>query len=171
MANTFVQIGSTVTVGSGAPTTIDFTSIPNTYTDLILVMSGRLTTSGYDGTPWVVGAISLNGTVIASGKLLFGTGSASGSDGNAQAAFISDTDATANTFSSMSMYLPNYQLSNNKSISVDVVTENNGTASLLGLQAILSTVTSAITSITLTSNGSGAFAQYTTAALYGIKNS
>jgi hypothetical protein len=171
MANTYIQIGTTVTVGSGAPTTIDFTSIPSTYTDLILVMSGRLTTSGYDATPWVVGAISLNGTVIASGKLLFGTGSATGSDGNAQAAFITDTNASASTFSSMSMYLPNYQSSTNKSISVDVVTENNGATSLIGAQAILSAVTSAITSITLTSNGSGAFAQYTTAALYGINKS
>jgi hypothetical protein len=168
MANTFVAIATT-TVGSGGASTIEFTSIPATYTDLVVKMSGRLTTSGYDSTPWVNGLISLNNTNITSGKLLAGTGTAAVSDNNASAAFITDTNATASTFASMDMYLPNYLSSNNKSISVDVVGENNGAASVAVLQAILSTVTSAITSIKFTADASGLFAQYTTATLYGIK--
>ena len=168
MPNTYDKIAQVI-VGSGNATIIEFTSIPTNYDDLVVKMSGRLTTSGYDGTPWVVGAISLNGTQITSGRLLFGTGSAAGSDTNSSAAFITDTNATASTFASMDMYLPNYLSTTNKSVSVDVVGENNGTSSVIGLQAILSTVTSAVTSITFTANASGLFAQHSTAVLYGIK--
>ena len=41
MANTYVQIGSTVTVGVSGAASIDFSSIPSTYTDLVLKVSGR----------------------------------------------------------------------------------------------------------------------------------
>jgi hypothetical protein len=148
---------------------VTFSNIPQTgYTDLKIVMSARLTTAGYDGTPWVVGEIQLNNTPVTSGKLLFGTGSAAGSDGNANAAFIPDTDATANVFGSFDMYLPNYMSSSNKSIVVDVVTENAGTASLQGLQALLSTVAVPVTSIKLLSNLPGLYAENSTFSLYGI---
>lgn len=169
---TFTQIGSAVTVGAGGASSITFSSIPATYTDLVLKLSGRLATSGYDSSPWVIGRIFINGTQATSGRLLYGTGSATGSDGNASAMFVTDTDATASTFSSAELYLPNYLSSTNKSMSVDVVTENNGTAALAGLQAVLSTVTAAVTSITIEpSNASGInFAQYTTAYLYGVSN-
>ena len=40
MANTFKKI-QTVTVGSGGAASIDFTSIPQTYTDLKIVLSAR----------------------------------------------------------------------------------------------------------------------------------
>jgi len=40
MANTFVKIAS-VTVGAGGASSIDFTSIPGTYTDLKVVISAR----------------------------------------------------------------------------------------------------------------------------------
>lgn len=168
MAITYTAIATT-TVGSGGAANITFSSIPGTYTDLAVKMSSRLTTSGYDGTPWVSGLISFNNTDITSGRILFGTGSTTGTDTNASEAFITDTDATASTFASMDMYLTNYLSSNNKSISVDVVTENNGTSSVCILGAALSTVTSAITSIKFTPT-SGNYAQYTTATLYGIKN-
>jgi hypothetical protein len=168
---TFTLIASS-TVGSGGAATISFTSIPATFTDLVLKFSGRLTTSGYDSSPWVIGRIYINGTEATSGRLLFGTGSATGSDGNAAAMFMTDTDATALTFSSAELYLTNYTSSTSKSMSVDVVTENNGTAALAGLQAVLSGVTAAVTSITLyPSNGSGGdFAQHSTAYLYGVSN-
>ena len=41
MANTFVLLAST-TVGSGGASSIDFTSIPATYTDLVVKVSGRI---------------------------------------------------------------------------------------------------------------------------------
>jgi hypothetical protein len=44
MATTYTLINSSVTVGSGGAADIEFTSIPATYTDLLLVLSGRGTT-------------------------------------------------------------------------------------------------------------------------------
>ena len=94
MAENYVLLETIELSQSAASVTFD--NIPQTgYTDLKIVMSARLTTAGYDGTPWVVGEIQLNNTPVSSGKLLYGTGTAAGSDGNANAAFIPDTDATA----------------------------------------------------------------------------
>lgn len=167
MPANYVLIGEYTT--SVATASVTFSNIPQTgYTDLKILMSGRLTTSGYDGTPWVIGNITLNSTLITTGRLVFGTGSATGSDTNPYAAFISDTDATANVFGSFEMYLPNYMSSANKSVSVDVVTENNGTASLIGMQALSSTVSVPVTSIKLDAHGSGAYAAGSTFYIYGI---
>jgi len=79
------------------------------------------------------------------------------------------SDYTSNTFANSENYLPNYAGSNNKSMSVDVVTENNATASFTAFYAQLWTNTAAVNRITLTPNA-GNFAQYSTATLYGISN-
>ena len=52
----------------------------------------------------------------------------------------------------------------------DAVTENNGTAAIASFFATQWADTSAITSLSLVF-GTGNFAQYSTATLYGIKNS
>ena len=78
--------------------------------------------------------------------------------------------STANTFSSSEIYVPNYASSNYKSVSADSVTENNATGALAGLTAGLWSNTAAITTVTLTPQ-SGNFVQYSSAYLYGIKNS
>jgi hypothetical protein len=55
MANTYTLISS-VTVGSGGAANIEFTSIPQTYTDLLYKISGRLSVDSasaflrYNGT-------------------------------------------------------------------------------------------------------------------------
>jgi hypothetical protein len=167
MPDTFIKIAS-VTVGSGGASSIDFTSIPSTYTDLVLKLSGRSTANDN----WA--NISFNGSTASfSSRGLFGDGSSSGSysrSDNVNTIANNTSSATANTFSNGEIYIPNYAGSNNKSYSVDSVTENNGTSALTSLVAGLRSNTAAITSITLTPN-SGNFAQYTTATLYGIKNS
>jgi hypothetical protein len=77
---------------------------------------------------------------------------------------------TANTFGNTDIYIPNYAGSANKSVSVDTVEENNGTTARALLGAILWSNTAAITALGLTPV-SGSFVQYSTATLYGIKNS
>ena len=167
MPENYVLLERTELNASAASVT--FANIPQTgYTDLKIVMSARLTSAGYDSTPWNSGNIAFNGTTITSGKLLAGTGSAAVSDNNAAAAFTTDTDATANTFGNFEMYVPNYTSSNNKSVSVDLVTENNGTASVCVLEAILSTVTASITTISFTPTGGYSYAANSTFSLYGI---
>jgi hypothetical protein len=167
MATTFTQIAS-VTVGSGGAASIAFTSIPSTYTDLVVKISGRNTSSG----DW----FNLNfnsSTANFSGRQLFGTGggvfSYTKTDGT-EAFVNNNSSTTASTFSNSEIYIPNYSGSANKSFSVDSVTENNGATAYAVLYAGLWSNTAAITSLTFTPNAN-TLAQYTTATLYGISKS
>ncbi len=167
MANTFVLIAS-VTVGSGGAATIDFTSIPSTYTDLLLFASTRP-----DGTDtWI--NISFNGSTSNFSSIRITADGSSVSSASAATNFANILNGrssyTANTFSNGSLYIPNYAGSNNKSFSTDSVNENNATEAVTALIAGLRSNTAAITQITLTPN-SGSFVQYSTAYLYGISNS
>ena len=174
MATSWTAIAS-VTVGSGGASSIDFTSIPNTYTDLVIKFSGRTATSP-ESSNWTSYQILLNGSSSSfTMKALIGTGSAVASTTSSSGVsnvpgWTDSSDGTANTFGNAEIYIPNYAGSNYKSISGDSVTEMNATAALAALNAVLWSNTSAITSIKLQSP-SGNLAQYSTATLYGIKNS
>ena len=170
MPDTFIKIAS-VTVGSGGASSIDFTSIPSTYTDLCVKFSLRF------DLPFDAANINIRFNSNASGystRRLKGTGSAAISDSTSGAASMvfnygaGDT-LTANTFGNGELYIPNYAGSSNKSVSSDAVTENNATAAYAVLQAGLWSNTAAITSISLLCDGN--WKQYSTATLYGIKNS
>ncbi len=173
MADTFTLISS-VTVGSGGASSISFTSIPGTYTDLCL----KLSTRSDDGTASRRQLkVAYNGsTSDFTGRRLYGEDGGTGSDslsGSTGNSFgITDGDAsTANTFGSAEIYIPNYAGSSYKSSSTDSVIENNSSTTYDNwLTANLWSQTAAITSITVTLTG-GNFKQYSTAYLYGIKNS
>lgn len=172
MANTYTLIASS-TVGSGGAANIEFTSIPNTYTDLLIKYSLRTTDTVSVYTDINV---QLNSTNSSGGKVLYaisGTTVGSYSPNAAQSFFaMADGDtATASTFGNGEIYIPNYLSSNNKSLSGDSVIENNGTNNGINLAAGLYSVTSAVTSFKLTPAASLSFKQYSTAYLYGIKNS
>lgn len=167
MANTFTLI-STITVGSGGASSIDFTSIPSTFTDLCLKVSGRMDNAAYSNDIFFKFNSS---TSTFTARYLQGTGSSSPISGSyAQFAGESNSaSSTSSTFSNFEIYLPNYAGSNYKSYSVDSVTElNSATNNQLFLIAGLWSTTSAITSITLYSATSANFVQYSTASLYGI---
>jgi hypothetical protein len=172
MANTYIQIGSTVTVGSGGASNIDFTSIPSTYTDLIIKTSTRTNNAAID-----IGLIiSFNGSTTGyNDKTIYGNGSTVAAAGSSGVAgifwYYADGDtATANTFASGEIYIPNYASSNLKVITMVSSTENNATSALSLLSGGLWSNTAAINRVTITPNGAN-FKQYTTATLYGIKNS
>lgn len=176
MANTFVKI-STVTVGSGGAATIAFTSIPQTYTDLKVVLSIR-STSG--AAPARVIRMKVNNltTSIYSQRALEADGSTvysfseSGTDSAVRVGLTNASTATASTFASGEIYIPNYTSSNNKSMSVEFVTENDGTTAYIEFLAYLVATSVAITDLTITPEALAAnFAQYSTATLYGIKSS
>ena len=171
MANTFIKIAS-VTVGSGGASSIDFTSIPATYTDLVIKASVRSTrNSGWD-------AMRLRFNSSATGysdRVLAGDGTAPFTFVNAVTNYIfcgdiNDAATTSNTFSNTEIYIPNYTSSNNKSLSVDSMEENNGTTAQADLIGGFWTNTSAITSIALSANV-GNFVENSTAVLYGISKS
>jgi hypothetical protein len=173
MANTFTLI-QTVTVGSGGTASIDFSSIPNTYTDLILKLSSRGTNNdAYYALNARFNASSATSQYYTRG--VGGNGSGLTSDGQNGLSYFytvnpNANSATANTFGNTEFYFPNYASSSNKSVSVDSVGENDATVAFQQFQAGQWLNTSAINQITLT-NEYGNFAQYTTAHLYGILKS
>jgi hypothetical protein len=167
MANTFVKIAS-VTVGSGGSVSVTFSSIPSTYTDLCLKVSLRNTADN--------GAARLNFNGASSNfsyRSIFGDGSSvasySGTNAWAQIQYPGLL-TTSNTFCNGEIYIPNYAGSNKKSLSIDTVSEANATTAYIVPMAYLWDNTSAVTSISITADQS-ALAQYSTATLYGIKNS
>ena len=174
-SNTYTLISS-VTVGAGGASSIDFTSIPATYTDLLLDLSIRSNraTEVYD-----TGRIRFNsdsGSNYTASRRLYGNGSSAVSDAPAitnSGLFEMPTaaGATASTFGNIQIYIPNYAGSNYKSYSNDGVSENNGTAAYASLIAGLWNSTAAITAVNLLPYSGSQFVQYSTAYLYGIKNS
>ncbi len=151
---------------ASAQSSIVFNSIPQTFTDLLIVTSLRDTgsTNGWTNAYVRPNGLSTNLTT----RVLYGFGSTVGS--------FSDTfiyhetvggGSTANTFSNSSIYIANYTASVAKSISVDTSTENNQTNSINAIVAGLWNSTAAITSLSLVAEV-GNFAQYSSATLYGI---
>jgi hypothetical protein len=167
MPNTFTLIASS-TVGSGGAASIDFTSIPSTYTDLLIKISVR---SDYAARSNTV-QLNINGSAISfTSKDLYGSGSAAASfSGTVGIGAVSAAASTSNTFANSEVYIPNYAGSNNKSYSVDSVQEDNQTEAYADLVAGLLSNTAAITSLSIKSNV-GSFVQYSTAYLYGIVKS
>jgi len=179
MALTYVAI-ATVTVGSGGANTITFNSIPNTYTDLLVYLSVR---SDVSGTGSYVSA-RFNGTASIYQHIeLYAENPTpeSAKDPNQTQSYLytlghcPGNTATANTFSNNLVYIPNYAASNNKSVSAEGLAENNSSTNgnwTVSMTAGFASLASAISSITFTlgSNASQNFMQYSTATLYGIKN-
>jgi hypothetical protein len=173
MANTYVAI-ATVTVGSGGATSIDFTSIPQSYTDLVLKISARVNTTGDPSM-----TLQMNGSTSGYSQRELGAYSTTPYSASRTSEvgityfYANGSGTTSNTFSNNEIYIPNYTSSNYKSVSVDTATENNSTTDgwLVGLYAGLWSNTAAITSLKITNRAAVNFLQYSTATLYGIRSS
>jgi len=151
----------TKTLGT-AQASIEFTSIPQTFTDLVCFVSARSTTT----TDFY--RINLNNSASDfTGRYLGSDGPISGTSFPAFGRMPEST-YTANTFGNDFWYLPNYTSSANKSISVDAVAENNSTTEFyIDIVAGLWSNSSAITSVKFVPNSPN-FEVGTTASLYGI---
>jgi len=168
---TFEKIAFTE-VGSGGASTIDFTSIPSTFTDLTVLLSARTNrAASYEDSL----KLTFNGsTSNYTSRFLrgSGTGASSGTGETTTAIWpiqMPAADVVASAFGSASIYIPNYAGSTFKSVSIDVVEEDNRTTAFMNLSAGLWSDTSAINRITLTPNVGTSIIQYSTATLYGIK--
>ena len=169
MATTYTLIASS-TVGSGGAANIEFTSIPGTYTDLVLKISARGT--GADNS--IVITYNSDAGANYSARYIYGDGSAAASttaSSNLLTTSINPSTYTTSTFANAELYIPNYTSSNNKSSSHDGVQETNATLAYMALTANLWTNSAAITTIKLSLGAGQNFAQYSTAYLYGISNS
>ena len=163
---------ATYTVGAGGDSSVTFSNISQTYTDLKVVMSARSVTD----TPACVATVQFNGDTGSNYayKYIRGIGSAVDSSGASPTTsiylfIIAASNATASTFSNSEMYIPNYVSANYKSVSIDALSENNATRADAVFTAGLWSNTAAITSIKL-SEATGNFAQHSTFTLYGVKS-
>lgn len=167
MPNTFTLIEAKTL--STTAVSVTFTSIPSTYTDLVLKISARNNeNSTAAGNYYTIG---FNGSTTSySNRFLRGDGSAASSGSFAQYAGNSTNVLnTSGTFSNDEIYIPNYAGSTNKTYSSDSVVENNATAAFATLNAGLWSDTTAITSIKIESGGgSWSFVAGSTFYLYGI---
>jgi hypothetical protein len=165
MPNTFTLIASS-TAGSTV-SDITFSSIPGTYTDLLVKYSLRANaTDGADAYDMI---LTLNATSTIISKVIRGSGTVVSSNSITDRILraVVPSNWTASTFSNGELYIPNYTGSQNKSWSNDSVTENNATGADMSLTAGLTSITAAITTIKLAANN-GSLVQYSSAYLYGI---
>jgi len=166
---TYIKIASN-TVGAGGAATVTFSSIPSTYTDLVLLASTRGTVAedGFSvrinndsATNYSFLQMNGNGSTVAS---------TSGTTSNALVGGRQpESGYTANTFGSNQFYFPNYAGNKYKNVSVDAVNENNATTVRTQITSDLYPQTTAISRLDAFP-GSGSFAQYSTFTLYGVSN-
>ena len=156
---------------ASASSTISLNDIPQTFTDIMIVLSGRSTSSPSNNSIPVDCLINGSSSDMT-GRYLEGTGSAAASatDLGRIMGLANSSTNTANTFSSSTCYIPNYTNSTTaKSWSVDASNENNATFGLNVISANLwnPSTKAAITSIRLDIRV-GSFEVGTTVSLYGI---
>ena len=158
---------------SATTASFSFTSIPQTYKDLMLVTHLRETSAAVYANVWF--RFNGVGTDYAEGGS-YTNGSNNGAFlGNRTDYFyynnyITANSATANAFGPSSFYIPNYASAFYKCVSGHSVGTNAATSPTNTRQGITSGLwanTSAITSIYMI-GGSGDFAAGSTATLYGI---
>jgi hypothetical protein len=164
----------TQSVGAGGASSVNFNTIPQTFTDLKLEISSRTTQSGS-------GVSDISMRFNNDSNTLYSYTGMSGANGSTDsfrlsnvgiiqfAFFGTGNDATTSTFGSSHFYLPSYTGSQFKSALGEITNENNSsTAYWQRLISYLYRSTSPITSIQLTPNGGNTFLQHSTFTLYGI---
>jgi hypothetical protein len=174
MANTFVLLATAT--GSTSASTLTFSAIPQTYTDLRILYSSKDTASGqYWNTP----TMAFNGTnasTNSAGLRMFGIVAAgtgvSGDAGNAIAG--TSNGGFGSNYGITNVYIKNYSSSLSKKMwTSESTTTNNTTGTNTNLIMETGNIwssTAAITSITFSFNSVN-FAASSNFYLYGIKNS
>ncbi len=173
MATTYQLIASATATGS--ETTISFTSIPQTYTDLVLRVSYR----GSNASAWAGNlTIRPNAASGTNNTYLSGTGAAATSYRVGQWYALIDSTSTftansngntSNTFSNIEYYIPSYTVSQARQVSGFAVGEQNATTAYMSVTANYYSSTTAITQLDVRDlNYMGAGSTF---FLYGIKNS
>jgi len=173
MPSTYVLISSTQLTSTTSSVT--FSSIPSTYTDLVIKVSGRSdqTASAHSVRFFINGN---TGSSYSFTRLL-GTGSGTStytSGFNTELYFnngVSTDSNTINTFGTAEIYIPNYLSTTNKPMSSQQAQETNSSTAYMGITAGLTNITSAITSIEVATNPGTSYVSGSSFYLYGIKNS
>lgn len=159
----------TQTVGSGGVVNVVFNNIPQTFTDLMVVVNTR-TSNSNDQFQTIGMNFSSGYPAPSTFTFVSGYGNSTASSRSSQfmsLGTLNDGSTTANTFSSHTAYIPNYTSSNFKQVIVDAVTENNAVRGVQSLYANLCRQTAPVTSMSFDVGGN-LFVQNSTFSLYGI---
>jgi hypothetical protein len=160
----------TITVGAGGASTIDFQNIPQTYTDLVIYLSARQSTTSFQGQRLYFNNTDTN---LRSNYLL-STGSGTQANAAATGYFgsVAGTNVSASIFDNTFIYISNYSSTSLvKTYSVDNVAPSNASLAYLGISNGTWNSTSAITRVTLFPDGGGSYTQYSSATIYGVTSS
>lgn len=165
----------TISVATSTQASIEFTSIPQTFTDLVLFVSCRTDQSSTTSNM----LFQFNGDTASNyySRVLWGNGASVTSDYADPASYVyagpvfSGSVSSSNLFGNATIYIPNYTGSASKTSNIEGVTEDNATTRYVAFSTGRWSGTSAITSIKVFSGGSANLVQYSSASLYGIKNS
>jgi hypothetical protein len=163
-----ITLIETKTLGTAAAS-IEFVSIPQDGTDLVLLWSGR---NSIENIEWYMRFNSDTGSNYTVRRLR-GNGATVASSTNTLTGLLfqglNPSTYTANTFGNAAVYIPNYTGSTEKSVSCDEVVENNATTAFQTITAGLWTGTVAITTLSIVAApGSDTFVAGSTASLYKI---
>ncbi len=168
MPTTYVAI-KTVTVGAGGIGGIEFTNIPQTYTDLLVKLSLFSSAGSLDSLGLIINNVNQDRVR----RNIYG----SNGSATTNTSTYRDIGATGGTNftalpSNVDVYITNYTSSSQfKTVSTDGVVENNGANNSIFMSSFYFQNTSAITNLQFDNSTSGTnYAQYSTATLYGIKN-
>jgi hypothetical protein len=173
MANTYELIAST-TLASSAQT-VTFSSIPSTFTDLVLRASYRISAAGaYGANPFLI--LNSSGSGAYAGVFIQGNGttiSSSESTGvnNVEMQSADSAGNTANTFTIQEVNFYNYAATGAKSISQFKSSENDSAGNEMHVYSSYWAGTAAINSITADISGTTSFVAQSSFWLYGIKKS
>jgi len=171
---TMTKIG-TYTVGAGTDSSVSFTNIPQTYTDLIVKVSGHLTGTGF-GAATIKLIFNSSTSGYSWRSVLTDSAGGSYSQKGDSVAFIeagilpaSQSSPTLNVFGVADMLISNYSSNNSRAVSIDYAQESGGVDNYIGFVSGIWSNTAPVTSLTITPNSSN-FSQYSTFTLYGVKS-
>lgn len=176
VAGTSFESISTVTVGAGGASSIDFTSIPGTYTHLQIRGIARTNRSDNSETTFALRFNSDGGSNYAYHRLIGDGSSASASGaGSSSYAYLyagaAGAQAGTNTFGASIWDILDYtSTAKNKTVRYLGGLDNNGSGRITLGSGLWLNNTTAISSIAITTDGSYNFTQYSTFALYGIRS-
>jgi hypothetical protein len=176
MATTYTLISSNTV--SSATAAVTFSSIPSTYTDLVLVGSMRDSQTVAAISRSLSIRVNNDASAIYSYTDIEGDGAAASSTFNTSRTVFFGTfgvngdTSTANTFNSFELYIPSYTAATNKQASLSTVVENNAATAYIVSSAELYRDTTAISRLDIRSHsGNATIMVGSSFYLYGIKNS
>lgn len=168
-----MELINTISVGSGGASSITFSSIPATFTDLVLVISGRTASSAVNDQM----VVRFNGDSAGNylWRALIGTGAAISNSNNEYVTSIgsghfSAATNTTSAFGSASFFIPNYALAKKKTFTSEAVYARDAATGtgLLSLGGGNWEGTAAITSISISASSASNLVEFSSASLYGI---